>query len=983
VAFASDRFDEVDLLTRKGLFARLPIAEQLIWTALAVRATDPERCRALLERARAGGRTRAALLLAAEALEAGHTAEVRELLHDLSGVKVELLLAWAEAQDGTMVSAASRLESLSERGLPQADYALGLLDLGAAAANWATGQSDSARINALYAMRAFERASTAGFGVADVVRLAQAAHALSKPAGSSPLPWQKLAGQPWTARLLALAQLVGAPETMDPALVRAFSDWEYPTDTPVLAAALLRAGVLARDQGASEASAEFLADLARRAESPANLRAAQRAAANAALLSRDEFPDAVDDPLLALIGCGAALADGDRGKAVGRLRALAVGDADQPDGQPVGAVVVAAFADALEGGSADPLPEAVPAAIAGALDVGHAAARAAGRNPQAAVDSLLRVLLNADVRALVNLGAALPFLGAHATKRGQQAEVAELVRRAADSEADAAGLSAAELARCAALVGDLDTAEPLWGRALNSFVGDDEKYARLSDEYNSFLCHRAVVADLAGDRKAALDYLRRAETDSPGTVGTVLEDLKSDEQISALLGHLFPGSPMLEWQRAGRYPELADAIEESAGLREALESGTSDDVIDEWVEYTADFGDELELWHTVAMLCREDALARAAGDVGATAALTAATALFALPAEEEFYGLSEVTGELLTDHKVRLTRALAGNDIETARAHAKCLAAVARGVPGLQSLLDGGAFEGFPEHYEDDEVIAASRQALDLIEQWGAERVAAAEILLSDKAALAELPPGIDRDYGSAVRELEIMLTLGSVPKGVLVTAVEWHNKWLRCIYQMGEAGPMKAVVRSSSRFADLLAQVCTPNRPHLKENQELGEYYIYMGFHLLPSSPERAIGYFETARNWDPNNVSAAGLIKSAKQRIKNQTLDKGKTYLDRGDYDTAERLLAGSVEGRDLLIGVFVTKALTMSTAGLRLLTAQESRQQGLATARQRADFLVTHAEAVRLLTRAQRIDPRHDLVLEYLEDVRGLPARMGIIR
>ncbi len=992
-AFAQNSFDELGSLTRRPLFARLPAAEQWLWTGLAVRATNPDRCRELLERSHAAGRSRAALLLAADALEAGRPAAARESLQGLSGPKAELLSAWAQAQEGAREQAAVRLEPLSGRGLPQADYALGLLDLQEAAGQWASGLFDEAGTRAHRAVRRFASAGAGGFAESETARLAEAARALTEPAGPDPLPWQKSAAQPWTARLLGLAQLLRTPEKTDPLLARAFADWQHTTEPPVSAGALLRAGLLAQDASVSESAAAFLADLAGRDPSPESLRAAQRAAAHAAFRLRDEFPDAPDDPLLAVAGCGVELAGGDRTEAVRRLRALdsggAVddGDEDQRGTRPVGATVAGALADALEGIEAGPLEAEVPAAITAVLDVVYAAARAAKGDAQAAAESLLRALRNDEARGLIDLRTVLPLLCADAVKRGRRSENADvlvdIIRRAADAETGTDGLSVPELARCAMLVGDLDTAGRLWRRALDETADESEAHEQLSKEYSRFLCHRAVSAHLADDRDAALSRLRDARSHDPEIVGTVIEDLTSDERVSALLRHLFPESPMLEWQRFGRYPQLGAAVAASRRLQEALDADAHDQIIEAWAECTREHDRDDGLWHAVAVLCREDALARAAGRAGVTAALTTATALWALlaagSAEAE---RMEVVEELLNDHKARMTQALARNDLETARAHARCLNAVGQGVQPTRALLAGGAFEAMAARIGADRGFeAVARSSQDLLEKWGAERLTAAELLLTDKAGVQKLPPGIDRDYESAIKELEVVLTLGIGLKNVLCTAVAWHNNWLNCMYQMGRGDSMKPVVASSGRYADVLAAQCTPGRPHLRENQELGEYFVFMGFHLIDTAPVRSIGYLETARSWDSNNISAPGLIKSAQRRIEDQTLDKGTAALDRGDFDQAERLLSGSARGREMLVLALVTKALVTSTEAIKRLTAQEKRQNGRSTSPQRAAFLAANSEAMRILTRAQRLDPGNELVREHLTSVRGLPARMRI--
>ncbi|MFL6114252.1 MAG: hypothetical protein ACJ786_23265 [Catenulispora sp.] len=252
-AAAHDHLGELSSLIRQPLFARLPMAEQLLWSALAIRPADPDRSRQILHRALAQGRDRAALLLAVDALDDGRAQEVAGLLRTVRGPKAELLRAWAQADTGAARDAEERFEMLSARGVPQADHALGLLALRAAAGSWACGRTAEARAHAERATRSLSAAGGANGSGAGTAPLLRAAQSLATTSESQPLPWQEVAEQPWTARLLGVAQLIRAPQTVELLLLQALTDWTVGDEglrlltTGVLAEAMLRVVLLAED----------------------------------------------------------------------------------------------------------------------------------------------------------------------------------------------------------------------------------------------------------------------------------------------------------------------------------------------------------------------------------------------------------------------------------------------------------------------------------------------------------------------------------------------------------------------------------------------------------------------------------------------------------------------------------------------------------------------------------------------------------------
>jgi tetratricopeptide (TPR) repeat protein len=985
-AAARENTEVINELTRLPLFARLPAAERLLWAALAVKETDPGLSRTMLQRAHSYGRDRAGMLLALDALNDGRTDEARDLLHGAASPKAELIRAWADWRDGQTSTALLRFGRLSELGLVQADLAMGMLELCDAAGTWAAGNDGEARVRAERAAEHLAGVTARGYATNAVPSLARFARTVADEGLASPR--RAAAGPPWTTRLSGLAQLVRAPEAADSASIhaatmpgrldgRGLPDGHGSEAGIALVNAVLRACLVTTDTTACQDAAAFLGSLADLDAQPAIRAAARRAAGCTAIRVHGEYPETTGDPLLALLGAGDALAKGDRAGAVQRLRALQ----DQPDApeprEPRDRTVAALLADALDG---QPLPEplpvdAPPRAIA-AIQVAHAAGQSAAGDTASAAATLVRVLQSRDVSDLIDLDRVLPKLcdRAAASRRADDAVTLALIVRSAAAEAGRpGGLSTHLAARCASAVGEHEVADGLWQRALDQAETDQDRQQEIAAEYGRFLCHRAVAAHQAGNRALTLDLLRTAAVHLPDPAAGLVADLTEDERVLVLLRHLFPGSPMLDWQRPGRYARLAKTVPEDPA------------------RWSCD--DDIERWHSMAVLCREDALSRPAGDPRPQITATALwTVLLAEPALTSLLrdrrntdidgadllrrGLTE---ELLAGHKTQLTQALAGKDTDTARQHLDCLNAVRQGITATRQLLADGPFDAIARRAGGDaEFAPAAERAAELLEEWGAERVAAAERLLTDPAAIRELPSGIDRNYQAAIKEISVVLTLDMPLKSTLVPALEWHNRWLFCVYQTDKAASMSGVLESASRFAGVLAPLCTAGRPHLKENKVLGQYFMFLGYHSIQDAPERAVEHLTSARDWDSTNVSAPGLLKTAQGELRHQRWTQSKACLDRGDLDEAERLAELIPDGPRILATELNNRAAVLvneATSALVKLRAQRAQL----TAHHRRKIRAPLLDAGELLAAAASLDQADSAILGNLTAVQNLLRRL----
>jgi hypothetical protein len=1021
VAVARDEVPALHALIRQPLFARLPAAERLLWIGLAVRFSDPDRARQALRRSFALGRSRAALILAVDALDDDRPAEARELLHGITGPKAALTRAWADARAGALPQAVERFQTLAAHGCPHADYALGLLALRDAAGAWSRARTALAQARAQQAIASLTVASQRAPDRFDTTSLISAAGLLSAvPNADGALPWQEFTAQPWIARQLGFGQLVLNPEAVDSLLLHAMSDWalhapqemhgavpaQYVPEYVALAEAVLRVVLLITSTETAEQAAILLAGLAEHVPAPAIQTAARRARACAALRAGDKAAEPSSDPLIALVATSAVFGEQPeppgratriRAEAVRILRAAATeqSSASTADSRPEYRVLVTLLADALGHGELpQPLPIELSARAESALAL--AAALGAGADGETAAQMLLRALRIPDIGDLVDLEHALAVLCVHVAKQdggnrdAAAAALAPAVLRAAETAGEPGALGHHPVARYATVVGEFETADRLWLRAIDQAHTDVTRLPRLRVEYGRFLCHRAVLAHLDGRRGQLFGYLRTAAAYVPEPAGRVLRQLEADERVEKLVGSLFPGSPALDWQRPGRYPSLERLITRNPDLRAALDAAGREQITAQWrlavagADADGDAGGNVELWHTVAVLSREDALARPPKAADAIQARVSATALWMLLLAEPLlrklfddrpYAVdaeallrTHLIDELLVSHRTLLTQAVEHRDLDAVRAHVRCLDSVRQGTAATRSLVTGDFADIAARIAIEPEFGPIGERAMALLEEWGAERVAAGQLRLDRRTPAKKRSREIIVDYKSAIEEVEIVAELGLDLKEVLRIGLDWHNAWLQSTHGAQDKRPAEQVVRSARRFVDILVPMCTPGQAHLPEVRTLAEHYIEVGVFNFDIAPDESIRLLEHARVWNPNAERVPDLLWDAYMRC----LEVAKSHLDRGSLSEAEEIMSLVPEGARML----ATELNNRSVAKLRRVhdTVMDFHRRGIdLNPAQRANFLPELLDAERLLMEARSLDPGETAIGENLEQIR----------
>ncbi len=334
-----------------------------------------------------------------------------------------------------------------------------------------------------------------------------------------------------------------------------------------------------------------------------------------------------------------------------------------------------------------------------------------------------------------------------------------------------------------------------------------------------------------------------------GEVKDAARGLENAVCVERLLDALFPDAPQdaVPWDRSGRYPALERAVESDGALRRALLADDRDGIADAWSGLLSRRGLDLGLHHTLAVIHREQTLRLPPHTERAADLLATTTALWVLLlASATFWQLSAaprgataeaedelraaVCEELFGLHRKHGTVALDHDEPGLAGTHLRVLDACRSGAAAVRDLLTGTrltwlspadpADPADPGRWAD-----VSRHAERVIDDWSHETIRHAEEVLQDADAVAKLPPGITKDFRSAVHRLLPLAGLNVALPRVLTTGLEWCNEWQYCIYGLPEddtsrGDQMKGTVRLARHFADGLAGVSTPGQGHKRETR-------------------------------------------------------------------------------------------------------------------------------------------------------------------
>lgn len=831
-------------------FAHLPYAEQLLWRGLSLLPRDEQRADALLETAATVFRhPRAALVLSVLRLSTGQRAAADELFELFSWRNdgaARLLRAWSTLRAGQEQEAIAQLAELESEGDVRAHRALGAVHLAKATRSGAGGQPD-AELAAVEFRAAREHDEDV-----DVEFLLSYAEFVATgtwppPAGSNWPPPTHLRGLGWS---VALAELAGSPTHVDLDMARfVVSGSSGRMGSPVaavVAALLARACVVSPDSGRAGELADLLVTLA--VHVPIDDETLELAAAAAVRHGHAEHELARRarnekmHPALALAVAGSEWERGRSRAAVDALRAVRPADDEQSRFCEI-------LADLLDGReTAEPARwNRVGTQVALAVDIVRLLVLATGGAP-AFDETLVRLMSEHELDELVDPRASLPLLCANAaSRRGRPPEVlVETVRRLVGSVDT--GIEPLVLARCAAALGDRETASTLWRTML------DGAGAEVGAEAVGVLAHHAVLTRDT-DREQAVEWLSEAARGdhAPTDLAGLAKNLEDEILIDRLLSRLFPNSPDKR-ERPGRHPVLEGVVDGSEELRSALLSDDAADFAVAWRSCLARRRGDTELHHALAALYLERAL-----DDGASDLLLTATAMWAsLMGTAEFWQrfgdvdaaqranlIDRIFGDLLERNVTEGGRAFDAGETDAAAAHLRLLAECQEGAAKLISLLRKN---GIPWGYREIEVTAVTQVAKlagERFQTWCGNVVRGSE--------------SATEDFEDRVGRLAAFVGLGVPVSGVALAGLQRCNEWIHDVYP-GDWDTdftrfVKDVHTQAQVFVDELTATGERGLGYRPENQALSTYLNLQGSAHFSGDPDRARRNYREALSWNPSN--------------------------------------------------------------------------------------------------------------------------------
>lgn len=528
----------------KPLFLRLPLADQLMWNGLQMMINgDSVQGLSLLEQSAVKyGYRRAALIMAAYGLErkqSDNTSHFLELSDNgRTDIKMELIRAYHDACNGKTLAASERLEKFDPWEEPNVIYALGNIYLYLAGEAHENGKIDRSQLYMEQASGAFKKVVEKGSGriPSDCRILAQCTEFVASPEEKKePLAkfWSEVKSistshrDLWVTWNIILAQMCDddPPEASvcEEALALLEGVGNIPDSASLeLARAAALACVNAKRTDQSEVFLKLLTYLSSNSDH-SQIRQLNRLGMTAVTLRRYQQASGEErehvhkhmnrvlnkDPWnigMTLLSVYAYLKNNNKSEALSALQQAKM--EDNFTRQICASLICllegdAPSADIFTEESVDVAEESVPA-----HRLLQAMIKFASNKQDEGYDKLLLVINSQPemLNNIINAYKFLPSLCAYSTKRGLvPTQLAEWVRSMAGGLKD--DTKTFTVARCAAAIGEKDTACRLYERLLET---DNDPESPVRKEYVKYLCYLAVSNYKPGNRLETIFRLKLA-----------------------------------------------------------------------------------------------------------------------------------------------------------------------------------------------------------------------------------------------------------------------------------------------------------------------------------------------------------------------------------------------------------------------------------------------------------------------------------------
>lgn len=493
----------------------------------------------------------------------------------------------------------------------------------------------------------------------------------------------------------------------------------------------------------------------------------------------------------------------------------------------------------------------------------------------------------------------LPLLCSVAVKQGaNQQHILDMLHNVEEWTQNADTLRI--VARCLIALGEVEEACQLWMRIVNTNPSNANE-----QEFSDLLRYVAIRAYNRGNNRYAARRLREsARWTNNEQQKKVMEGLANflDLQIASnrLLTTQFFENKVTPHE-LGRYHVISRFIETYPQLKRVLLAGYDSGFVKyEWKQAIELHRDDYHLFHVLAVIYREHALASLLNKTHEQSLFVISTAIWTLLLSSESFwpyfshkrradkqgnrvDLTEWQKEVLwrdalesifSLHINHAIRAFAEGNTYNVRLHLHCLNLCQQGLTVLQRTLQTYGIT-FSLNLSQTKAEVAAKLAGKLLNEWYLSLIHNAEKQMQEQIP----PPGLRKSYRVGINSLQSFIKVSASSKQILITCLKWYNEFYSDLWSQKKYWQVANLIIEGDSIAKLLIPLAERGKGYKPENQALSEYFVWRYF---ITNQEDEIAELKRAIEWNPSNTFAQNTL----TKIQPQTID-GDDCLDEDEED------------------------------------------------------------------------------------------------
>lgn len=446
------------------------------------------------------------------------------------------------------------------------------------------------------------------------------------------------------------------------------------------------------------------------------------------------------------------------------------------------------------------------------------------------------------------------------------------------------------VAHCMVVSGEVEEACQLWMRIMNS-----NPHHSYYQEYSDLLRYVAIQAYNRGNNRYAARRLRdSARWATNEQQKKVMEGFASFLEIQIASNRLLT-TQFLENKVAphepGRYHVISRFIETYPQLKRVLLAGYDSGFVKyEWKQAIELHRDDYHLFHVLAVIYREHALASLLNKTHEQSLFVISTALWTLLLSSESFwhyfsykrradkqgnriDLTDWQREALwrdalenifSLHINQATRAFAEENTYNVRLHLHCLNLCQQGLAVLQRTLQTYGI-AFSLNLSQTKAEVAAKLASKLLNDWYMSLIHNAEKQMQEQIP----PPGLRKSYKVGINSLLLFIKASTASRPVLTKCLQWYNEYLSDLLVHERYREFNQVLDEAQDVAEPLVQLAEKGKGFKPENQALSSYIVWQSY--LCKETSESIKTLEEAIKWNPFNTFAQDILTKISPRTIN----------------------------------------------------------------------------------------------------------------